>query len=49
MAQDIKVENGPDHYYDDPEDVKSSPPSVQIDPFGAEDSAEVKYKTLTWW
>ncbi|OJJ84382.1 uncharacterized protein ASPGLDRAFT_47263 [Aspergillus glaucus CBS 516.65] len=49
MAQDIKVENGPEPQYYDQEDVKSSPPSAQIDPFGAEDSAEIKYKTLTWW
>lgn len=49
MAQDIKVENGLEPQYYDQEDVKSSPPSAQIDPFGAEDSAEIKYKTLTWW
>ena len=45
-SQDIKaLENGPEYQE---EDVKIAPPAP-IDPFGEEDSAEVKYKTLTWW
>ncbi|KAH8428374.1 uncharacterized protein LDX57_006074 [Aspergillus melleus] len=30
------------------EDEKA-PPSLENDPFGAEEIAEVKYKTLDWW
>ena len=44
--EDIKtLENGPEYQE---EDLKSAPPA-QIDPFGEEDTAEVKYKTLAWW
>ena len=45
-SEDIKtLENGPEYQE---EDLKSAPPA-QIDPFGEEDTAEVKYKTLAWW
>ena len=45
-SQDIKtLENGPEYQE---EDVKIAPPTP-IDPFGEEDTAEVKYKTLAWW
>lgn len=30
------------------EDEKA-PPSIENDPFGSEEIAEVKYKTLDWW
>lgn len=45
-SEDIKtLENGPEYQE---EDVKIAPPAP-IDPFGEEDTAEVKYKTLSWW
>ena len=50
-SQDIKaLENGPDHHLRGQEDDdKTSPTEGHVDPFGAEEMAEVKYKTLTWW
>lgn len=51
-SQDIKaLENGPDRHLGEEEedDGKVSPTEGHIDPFGAEEAAEVKYKTLTWW
>lgn len=50
-SQDIKaLENGPDrHLEEEADDGKTSPAEGHIDPFGAEETAEVKYKTLTWW
>lgn len=49
-SQEIKtMENGPDErvWEQDP-DGKDLSVGEQIDPFGSEETAEIKYKTLSW-
>lgn len=50
-SQEIKsMENGPDeHVGEQDQDGKDVDVGEQIDPFGSEETAEIKYKTLTWW
>lgn len=50
-SQEIKtMENGPDGYVaEQDQDGKDLDLGEQIDPFGSEETAEIKYKTLTWW
>ncbi|KAE8152087.1 amino acid transporter [Aspergillus avenaceus] len=47
------IECGPEQRHEKPpfedDNLKEDPPSVEVDPFGAEETAEVKYKTLAWW
>ncbi|KAF7591068.1 hypothetical protein BBP40_002029 [Aspergillus hancockii] len=55
-SSDVKdIEQGLDRRHEDSEkppfddNLKEEPPQLEIDPFGAEETAEVKYKTLDWW
>ncbi|KAB8077464.1 transmembrane amino acid transporter protein-domain-containing protein [Aspergillus leporis] len=55
-SSDVKdIEQGLDRRHEDSEklafddNLKEEPPQLEVDPFGAEDTAEVKYKTLDWW
>jgi hypothetical protein len=56
VSSDVKdIEQGLDRRHEDSEklpfddNLKEEPPQLEVDPFGAEDTAEVKYKTLDWW
>ena len=50
-SQEIKtMENGPDErVWEQNPDGKDLSFGEQIDPFGSEETAEIKYKTLSWW
>ena len=42
----------PSPYDDAPDEEKKIPddgPSIEDDPFGNEENAEVKYRTMNWW
>ena len=56
-SSDVKdIEHGLDRRENDSEkppfeedNLKEEPPQLEMDAFGAEETAEVKYKTLDWW